>query len=274
MSPTPARTASVLVVDDDREIRTALTTILRGRRYRVWAAGTAREALDVAIEKRPDLVVLDLSLPDESGLEVCRELRTWTQVPILILTVSSDQEDKIQAFDLGADDYLSKPFSAGELLARTRALLRRAACLVSPPPVVQAGDVEVDIARRQVRLGGAEVAVTPTEFDVLAVLARTPDVVVSQRELAERVWGRPFEEPDGQTLRVHVSRLRHKIERVPAVPEIILTVPGVGFRFNGAPTGEESDPLARPVAEPVSCGAACRGTGGGSTDDRVADDDR
>jgi two-component system, OmpR family, KDP operon response regulator KdpE len=227
----PERPTRILVVDDEEQIRRALTTILRSRGYVLDLATTADEALLQAIDHPPDLVVLDLALPDRSGIEVCRELRTWMTAPILILSVRSNEADKIEALDQGADDYLTKPFSAGELLARIRALLRRAATLASPPPIVTAGDLVVDVGRRRVALAGEEVALTPTEFDILAFLARNADLVVTQKMILEHVWGPEWVE-DAQTLRVHVSHLRKKIERRPGGPRYIITEPGVGFRFS------------------------------------------
>jgi two-component system KDP operon response regulator KdpE len=193
-------------------------------------AATGEDALLKAIDTPPDLVVLDLMLPDRSGIDVCRELRTWMTAPILILSVKANEADKILALDEGADDYLTKPFSAGELLARIRALLRRAAALTSPPPVVVAGELEVDVARRIVRRAGEEVALTPTEFDILACLARNADLVVTQRMILQEVWGPEWAE-DAQTLRVHVSNLRKKLGRSSEGLQYIVTEPGVGFRL-------------------------------------------
>jgi two-component system KDP operon response regulator KdpE len=226
----PERPTHILVVDDEEQIRRALKSILSTRGYVLEMAATADEALLKAIDAPPDLVVLDLALPDRSGIEVCRELRTWMTAPILILSVRANEADKIQALDEGADDYLTKPFSAGELLARIRALLRRAASLTSPPPVVTAGDLEIDIARRRVTRAGEEVSLTPTEFDILAFLARNAGLVVTQRMILEKVWGPEWVE-DAQTLRVHVSNLRKKIEPRPGGPRYIITEPGVGFRL-------------------------------------------
>jgi len=226
----PERPVRVLVVDDEEQIRRALSSILRSRHYELETAATGQEGLIKAIDRPPDIVILDLGLPDMSGIEVCRELRSWTGVPILILSVHSAEADKIAALDEGADDYLTKPFSAGELLARLRALLRRAAALTAPPPVVNAGTLTVDIARRRVTLDDDEVSLTPTEFDILAYLARNANCVVTQRQILEQVWGPEWAE-DAQTLRVHVSHLRKKIERDPSGTRYIVTEPGVGFRF-------------------------------------------
>jgi len=227
----PERPTRILVVDDEAQIRRALTSILSTRGYKLEMASTGEEALLKAIDAPPDLVVLDLALPDRSGIEVCRELRTWMTAPILVLSVRANEADKIEALDEGADDYLTKPFSAGELLARIRALLRRAAALTSPPPVITSGDLEIDIARRRVTRAGEEIALTPTEFDILAYLARNAGLVVTQRMILEQVWGPEWVE-DAQTLRVHVSNLRKKIEPHPGGPRYIITEPGVGFRFS------------------------------------------
>jgi two-component system KDP operon response regulator KdpE len=229
----PERPIHILVVDDEEQIRRALKSILSTRGYSLEMAATGRDALLSAIDTPPDLVILDLMLPDISGIEVCRELRTWMTAPILILSVRSNEADKIVALDEGADDYLTKPFSAGELLARIRALLRRSAALTAPPPLVRTGDLEVDIARRRVRRAGEEVALTPTEFDILAFLARNAGLVCTQRMILEEVWGPEWVE-DAQTLRVHVSNLRKKIELRPGGPRYIITEPGVGFRFAAA----------------------------------------
>jgi two-component system KDP operon response regulator KdpE len=229
----PERPTHILVVDDEEQIRRALKSILSTRGYVLDMAATGQEALLKAIDTPPDLVVLDLALPDRSGIEVCRELRTWMSAPILVLSVRANEADKIEALDEGADDYLTKPFSAGELLARIRALLRRAASLTSPPPVITSGDLEIDIARRRVRRAGEEIALTPTEFDILAHLARNAGLVVTQKMILQAVWGPEWVE-DAQTLRVHVSNLRKKIEPHPGGPRYIITEPGVGFRFAAA----------------------------------------
>jgi two-component system KDP operon response regulator KdpE len=188
------------------------------------------QGLEFAIDRTPDLVILDLSMPDMSGLDVARELRTWYTGPILVLSVRDADTDKIAALDLGADDYLTKPFSAGELLARVRALLRRAQGAEAAPLEVVAGDLVIDLARRRVTVAGAHVRLTRIEFDILATLARNIDRVVTSRMLLERVWG-PEYVADTQALRVHVSHLRRKIEPAGGVPHHILTEPGVGFRL-------------------------------------------
>jgi len=176
------------------------------------------------------MVILDLSMPGMGGLDACKELRAWYAGPILVLSVRSGDADKISALDLGADDYLTKPFSAGELLARVRALLRRASGVPASPPVISAGEIEIDIAQRRVTRAGEELDLTRTEFDILAYLAQNADRVVTSKMILEHVWGPEYGE-DTQTLRVHISHLRRKIEPHPSVPRYILTEPGVGFRF-------------------------------------------
>lgn len=227
----PEKRSKVLVIDDEDQIRRALKSILSVRHYEVILASNGEEGLDLAIDNSPDLIVLDLSLPDMSGMEVCKELRTWYNGPILVLSVRSGDTDKINALDFGADDYLTKPFSAGELLARIRALLRRASGTPAVPPVISAGDIEIDIAHRRVTREGKEVDLTKTEFEILAYLAQNADRVVTSKMILEHVWGPEYGE-DTQTLRVHISHLRRKIEPHPAVPRYILTEPGVGFRLS------------------------------------------
>jgi len=227
----PERTASILAVDDEAQIRRALKSILSTRGYEVSFASDGAEALDLAIELNPDLIILDLAMPVMGGIEVCRELRAWSTAPILVLSVSGSDADKITALDSGADDYVTKPFSAGELLARVRALLRRASGQAASRPVITTGELEVDIAQRRVRRAGEEVELTRIEFDVLAYLAQNADCVVTSKMVLEKVWGPEYGE-DTQTLRVHISHLRRKIEPHPSVPRYILTEPGVGYRFS------------------------------------------
>ncbi len=226
----------MLVVDDEHQIRRALHSILSTRRFDVILAATGEEGIRKAIDAPPDLVILDLALPDMAGKDVCRELRSWLTAPILILTVRSAVTDKIALLDEGADDYLTKPFSAGELLARVRALLRRAGSREGRPPVVTAGELTVDIAWHRATLAGKPVDLTPTEYDILAFLARNADCVVTQHQIIEEVWG-PGWGDDTQALRVHMSHLRHKIERDPRGPRFVVTKPGVGFRFSTLASG-------------------------------------
>ena len=229
MSDTGQSPTRVLVVDDEPQIRRALESILGVRGYEVSSVESGEAALLAVDTGAPDLVILDLSLPGMSGLEVCRVVRTRSSVPILVLSVRDTDRDKVAALDLGADDYLTKPFSAAELLARVRALLRRSAKLASTGRV-EAGELVIDLPRRHVRLRGSDVHLTPIEFDILATLVEGDGAVVSSRSILTRVWG-PEWVSDLSLLRVHVSHLRKKIEPDPAVPRFVVTEPGVGFRF-------------------------------------------
>jgi two-component system KDP operon response regulator KdpE len=227
----PERPAKILIIDDEEQIRRALKSILGTRHYETILAPDGSCGIDAAIDLNPDMIILDLAMPGMSGLEVAEELRTWYAGPILVLSVRSGDTDKIQALDLGADDYLTKPFSAGELLARVRALLRRTAGQVTPQPVIAIEDLEIDTARRRVMRAGTEIDLTKTEFDILAYLAKNADCVVTGKQILQSVWGEEYGE-DTQTLRVHISHLRKKVEPHPSVPRYILTEPGVGFRFS------------------------------------------
>jgi len=223
--------ATILVIDDEEQIRRALSSILKSHGYRVVSAATGEEGTRAAVDARPDMVVLDLTLPDTDGISLAAELRTWLQVPILVLSVRSADDDKIAALDAGADDYLTKPFSAGELLARVRALLRRSTTGTGTVPLIVAGDLAIDLGRRRVSRGDSDIPLTKTEFDILAYLAANSDRVLTSHMILEHVWGPEYAE-DRQTLRVHVSHLRKKIEPHPSVPRYILTEPGVGFLFS------------------------------------------
>ncbi|MEI6520252.1 MAG: response regulator transcription factor [bacterium] len=222
---------SIIVVDDSVQIRRALRSVLTARGYVVHLAETGEQALDLAAEQPPDLVILDLSLPGIGGLDVCRELREWYHGPILILSVRGRDIDKVAALDLGADDYLTKPFSTSELLARIRALLRRVNNRSTAPKVIHFGDVDIDLTRRIVTRAGEYITLTPLEYGILAYLARNANCVVTSNQLIDEVWG--DDAPgDTQALRVHISHLRKKIEKDPTVPQYLLTEPGVGFRLS------------------------------------------
>jgi DNA-binding response OmpR family regulator len=220
----------VLVIDDELQIRRALKSVLSARHYDVDLAETAEAGLELTAARTPDIIVLDLTLPGMSGLEACRRLREWYHGPILILSVRNADDDKIAALDLGADDYLTKPFSTGELLARIRALLRRTQGADATVMEVRSGGLFIDFAKRTVTVDNEPVHLTRIEFDILAVLARHAGRVVTSRMLLDQVWG-PEYEGDTQALRVHVSHLRRKIESPGDVSRSILTEPGVGFRF-------------------------------------------
>jgi two-component system KDP operon response regulator KdpE len=217
-----------LVVDDERPIRRFLNAALSGQ-YVVYEAATGQEALSAAVSARPDIMLLDLGLPDIDGIEVIRRLREWTQIPIIVISVREGEEDKIAAIDAGADDYLTKPFGAGELMARIRAALRRVVTGDSAP-VFRNDQLVVDLSRRDVTVGGAPVGLTPTEYDILRVLVQHAGKVLTHTQLIRAVWGGQYEiEP--HLLRVNISNLRRKIEADPIHPRYIVTEPGVGYRL-------------------------------------------
>jgi two-component system KDP operon response regulator KdpE len=224
----------ILVIDDEPQIRRALATNLRAREYDVDLAGTGEEGLQLAASRRPDLVLLDLGLPGIDGTEVVRGLRVWSDVPIIMLTVRSEETDKVQALDAGADDYVTKPFGMNELLARMRAALRRNAGAEGEAPVVESGDLCIDLADRRVRRDGDEVHLTPTEWALVDHLARHRDRLVSQRQLLQAVWG-PSYETETNYLRVHMANVRRKLEIDPSRPRVFLTEPGMGYRFVSLP---------------------------------------
>jgi len=220
----------VLVVDDEPEILRALRINLRARGYDVHTAATGKEALSTAASHPPDLVILDLGLPDLDGVEVIGGLRGWTRVPILVLSGRSDSADKVEALDAGADDYLTKPFGVDELLARLRALARRTET-GDEPATVQVGDADVDLAARRVVVQGHEVRLTPTEWHLLEVLVRHPGKLLSQKQLLLEVWGPGYENAQGN-LRFYMAQLRRKLEPDAARPRFLLNEPGMGYRFD------------------------------------------
>ena len=224
-------TGRVLVVDDEPQIRRSLRVTLRANGYDVDEAATGEAALDLASVNPPLLVILDLSLPDTNGVEVTRRLREWTQVPIVILSVRGDDEAKVRALDAGADDYLTKPFSVPELLARMRVALRHgAANAQAASGLVVSGDVEIDLTRRVVRRGGNEVHLTPTEYGLLRFMAQHAERVVTHGQLLRSVLGEGYEDAIG-SLRVYITNLRKKLEVDPSEPRLIVTEPGVGYRL-------------------------------------------
>jgi two-component system KDP operon response regulator KdpE len=218
----------VLVVDDERPIRRFLNASLSGQ-YTVLEAATGEETLAVAVSGHPDVIILDLGLPDLDGVEVTRRLREWTQIPIIVVSVRDREEDKIAALDAGADDYLTKPFSAGELMARLRVAMRRSA-LPESEPVYQSAGLYVDLARRDVVVNGCTTTLTPTEYDILRILVQNAGKVLTHQQLVHAVWGTSYE-ADAHLLRVNISNLRRKIEADPARPGHIVTEPGVGYRI-------------------------------------------
>jgi two-component system KDP operon response regulator KdpE len=219
----------VLVVDDEPQIIRGLKVILRDAGYAVATAATKREALDAVSVRPPDAVVLDLVLPDGSGVDVAHEIRSWSQLPILVLSAVGDEREKVRALDAGADDYITKPFGKEELLARLRAVLRRAAD-DETQPTIKVGDLEIDLAGYRVTRDGKEVHLTPIEFDLLRTLALHRGKLVTHKQILRAVWG-PAYETETHYLRVHFAHLRAKIEPDPSNPLYILTDPGVGYRL-------------------------------------------
>ncbi|WP_437331018.1 response regulator [Sorangium sp. So ce381] len=226
----------VLLIEDEPQMRRFLRAMLAARGYRLVETETGAEGIAQATTRNPDLVLLDLGLPDMDGLEVTRRLREWTAVPIIVLSARGQEQDKIDALDGGADDYLTKPFSAGELLARLRVALRHAAHAAhgakAESSTFKVQDVDVDLARRVVQRGGEEIHLTPIEYKLLTTLIRHAGKVLTHRQLLGEVWGPAYA---GQThyLRVYMAQLRHKLERDPARPQILITEPGVGYRLKG-----------------------------------------
>jgi two-component system, OmpR family, KDP operon response regulator KdpE len=218
----------VLVVDDEPQILRALEMSLRGAGYDVVTASTGAEALTTAAVQPPDAVILDLVLPDMRGTDVCRELRRWTRVPVILLSVVGDESEKVAALDAGADDYVTKPFGVDELLARIRAALRRTEG--ESEPVREVGELRVDIAGREVTFGGRPVQLTPHEFTLLSLLVRNEGKLLTHKTILEEVWGHAYA-AESHYLHVYVSQLRRKLEPEPARPRYILTEPGVGYRL-------------------------------------------
>lgn len=227
------QTIRVLVVDDDRAIRRLLRTSLGAHGYQVVEATSGHEALEAVIAHHPDLIILDLGLPDLDGVDVTRQLREWSQIPIIVLSVREHEHDKITALDAGADDYLTKPFGAGELLARLRVALRHTQVQPGEDAVFALGSLSVDLARRVVRVRGAEVQLTPNEYALLRVFIQHAGKVLTHHQLLREVWG-PGYDHEKHLLRVNISNLRSKLEDEPARPRIILTEPGVGYRLRTA----------------------------------------
>jgi two-component system KDP operon response regulator KdpE len=228
----PSSRKTILVVDDEPQIRRVVNHALADDATRVLEAATAREGIDMAAAERPDLIVLDLGLPDGSGADVCREIRGWSQAPILVLSARHSDAEKIALFDAGSDDYVTKPFSSAELKARVRALLRRAATRDAEGSTkIVRDDLEIDLERRAVRLGGSPVHLTPIEWELLTALATHPGRVMTHQQLFTAVWrGRDHGDAQ-QYLRVYVAHLRRKLESDPVHPRFIFTIPAVGYRF-------------------------------------------
>ena len=218
----------ILVVDDEPQILRALQTNLRGAGYEVETAATAEQALASAALREPEAVILDLVLPDRSGTEVTRELRTWSSVPVIVLSAVGDESEKVAALDAGADDYVTKPFGMAELLARLRAATRRVA--PAGEPVVAVGDLRIDIPDRTVTVAGKLVQLTPNEFELLRLFAQHRGRLLTHKTILREVWG-PAYDAESHYLHVYVSQLRRKLERDPTRPRYILTEPGAGYRL-------------------------------------------
>jgi two-component system KDP operon response regulator KdpE len=229
----------ILAVDDEPQILRALRTSLAARGHDVVTAPNGETALDVLAAGEVDLVVLDLGLPGIDGVEVIQRMRSWSQVPVIVLSVRDAQADKVAALDAGADDYVTKPFAMGELGARIRAVLRRTTPAEAVPSKVQVSDLEIDLAARLVRRAGQQVHLTPTEFALLELMVTNPGKLLTHRWLLQKVWG-PAYQQESQYLRVYVAGLRKKLEQDPSSPVLILTEPGVGYRWMaGTPDAEE-----------------------------------
>ena len=221
---------NALVVDDEPQIRRLLAVSLEANGYRVTTANNGNEGMVLAAQHRPDVIILDLGLPDLSGLEVLKRLREWTQTPVIILTVQDAEADKVAALDNGADDYVTKPFNTGELLARLRAALRHADKTGREAPVFQSGDLVVDLVARQVTRKGQPVKLTATEYSLLHLFIRHAGKVLTHRQILRQIWGQGNEEQT-HYLRVYMAHLREKLEANPARPVLFITEPGVGYRL-------------------------------------------
>lgn len=222
---------TILVIEDELQIRRFLRTSLTSHGYTMLEASTGQEGVERAAQLHPDCVILDLGLPDVDGLEVLRRIRSWSAVPVVILTARGQEQDKIALLDAGADDYLTKPFGVGELLARIRVALRRTASgPANENPVVTIGEIQVDMVHRSVTRKGAEVHLTPIEYRLLVVLVKHVGRVVTQRQLLQDVWGPEYADAS-HYLRIYMQHLRHKLEADPSRPRYLLTEPGVGYRL-------------------------------------------
>lgn len=228
MNPSPA-THTVLVVDDEIQIRRLLRITLEAAGFTVLEAESGRVGLEEAVRRTPDAIILDLGLPDIGGLEVLRQIREWSKVPVLVLTVQAAEDDKVRALDSGADDYLTKPFGAGELTARLRAILRRAP-EENEPAVIAFGDIEVDLSARAVRRGGAEVRLTGKEYAMVRLLLLHRGKVVTHGQMLRELWG-PKSEENTHYLRVHMTHIRQKLEAEPHKPKYFRTESGIGYRL-------------------------------------------
>lgn len=221
--------ARILIVDDERQIRRFLRASLSSHGFDIFEAENGKEALLQAVNFQPEVIILDLGLPDLDGIEVTRRLREWNHAPIIILSVRDQEKEKVNALDAGADDYLTKPFGVGELLARIRVALRHA-YHTEIQPVFQMGKLRVDLSRRAVSVDGQDISLTPNEYDLLKMLVQNAGKVITHRQLLHHVWGGDYGS-ENHILRVNISNLRHKIEPDPAQPTYILTESGIGYRL-------------------------------------------
>jgi two-component system KDP operon response regulator KdpE len=224
------RARTLLIIDDEPQIRRAVKDVLQDSADRIVEAASGREGINLAASWHPDLVVLDLGLPDMNGIEVCRELRSWSRMPVVVLSARHSDEEKVALLDAGADDYVTKPFSLREFAARVRAQLRRAAHAAKATTVIVADDLTIDFAARRVRRAGEPVHLTPIEFNILRALATQAGRTLTHQQLFEAVWGKAVGNAQ-QYLRVHITNLRRKIERDASRPRLVVTEPGVGYRF-------------------------------------------
>ena len=225
------REPNILIIDDEPQILRALKTILTANHYRVTTANTGENGMALAASQPPDIIILDLSLPDIDGIKVCEQIRQWSRIPIIVLSVREKEKDKVAALDAGADDYLTKPFGIEELLARIRVALRHSEqSLGNKQSVIKSGSLTIDLARHIVLQNGEEIRLTATEFKLLAYLAANADRVITHQNILTQIWG--FAEMDRvEYLRVFIGQLRKKLENNPNEPQIIITEPGVGYRF-------------------------------------------
>jgi two-component system KDP operon response regulator KdpE len=219
------------VVEDEPQMRRFLRASLTSHGFRLIEAGTASEAMALATSQNPEVILLDLGLPDDDGIALTRRLREWSSVPIIVVSARGREADKVEALDAGSDDYLTKPFGVNELLARIRAALRRAnQSATAPGPVIEIGALRIDLARREVTLAGSALHLTPNEYRILALLARNPGRVLTHRQILKEVWG-PAHTGETHYLRVYMAQLRRKIEADPARPQLLVTEPSVGYRM-------------------------------------------
>lgn len=222
--------ARILIIDDEPQIRKLLKVTLQAHNFEINESSSGEDGVYQASINHPDLIILDLGLPDISGMEVLHRIREWSRIPIIVLTVKEREEDKIVALDSGADDYVTKPFSMGELVARIRVALRHVAKSANEP-ILQFGKLVIDLAQRFVELDGNRVKLTPTEYDLLKILASNAGKVITQRQLLQQVWGGHHHESDSHYLRIYIGHLRKKLEEDPTRPKFIETEPGIGYRF-------------------------------------------